>query len=386
MIYMKYKGSYLSYLLMYLFYFMSLALLSGLISVYLMDKGYSASQVSLVVSCSFIVSVIVQPWIGYLNDKYHIKWVNGLILVTTAILGIIFIFANNIYAIAIIYSLALGLFNGTKPVIERMATLSRHQYGRIRIWGTLGYAIGSQIGGIIYQYISSEGMYLSFSAGLFICILGIIGTQNDKTMDDEVSKIKQDDRKLWHKNFIIYIIIICIFYGITNLNTTYLPAMFQNQGIGIDKVSTIILMITLSELPLIYYSNYYMNKITNQQMLILIFFLLLIQFGTYSFIPFNSIQIIVSICTKAVSTVIFIMLNMKIVATIVSPQMQMSALAWVSTFNSFASIVFQSIGGAILDYHTYSFLYFILFVFALLGFTICLFYHLPSGDEYQLFK
>ena len=66
--------------------------------------------------------------------------------------------------------------------------------------------------------------------------------------------------------------------------------------------------------------------------------------------------------------------------------MQMSALAWVSTFNSFASIVFQSIGGAILDYHTYSCLYFILFVFALLGFTICLFYHLPSGDEYQLFK
>ena len=76
---------------MYLFYFLSLALLSGLISVYLMDKGYNASQVSFVVSSSFIASVILQPWIGRLNDYYHIKWVNGLILACTAVLGIAFI-------------------------------------------------------------------------------------------------------------------------------------------------------------------------------------------------------------------------------------------------------------------------------------------------------
>jgi len=38
---------------------MALALFSGLISAYVMDKGYSVSQVSLVVSSSFIVSVIV---------------------------------------------------------------------------------------------------------------------------------------------------------------------------------------------------------------------------------------------------------------------------------------------------------------------------------------
>jgi OHS family lactose permease-like MFS transporter len=54
---MKLKGSYLSYFLMYMFYYLSMALFSGLISVYLMDKGYSASQVSFVVSCSFILSM-----------------------------------------------------------------------------------------------------------------------------------------------------------------------------------------------------------------------------------------------------------------------------------------------------------------------------------------
>lgn len=54
-----YHDSYLSYFLMYFFFFFSLEFFSGFISVYLMDQGYSASQVSFVVSCSYILSVIV---------------------------------------------------------------------------------------------------------------------------------------------------------------------------------------------------------------------------------------------------------------------------------------------------------------------------------------
>ena len=75
-----YKNSYLSYFLMYFFFFFSLAFFSGLLSVYLMDQGFSASQVSFVVSCSFILSVIVQPFIGKLNDVYESKYVNGVLL------------------------------------------------------------------------------------------------------------------------------------------------------------------------------------------------------------------------------------------------------------------------------------------------------------------
>ncbi len=91
---MQYRGSYLSYLLMYLFYFLSLALLSGLISVYLLDRGYSASQVSLVVASSYIVSVILQPLVGYLNDHFNLKWVNSVVLIIAAILGIALILQN----------------------------------------------------------------------------------------------------------------------------------------------------------------------------------------------------------------------------------------------------------------------------------------------------
>ena len=45
----RYKNSYLCYFLMYNFYYLSLAIFSALISIYLLDKGFKASEVSLVV-------------------------------------------------------------------------------------------------------------------------------------------------------------------------------------------------------------------------------------------------------------------------------------------------------------------------------------------------
>lgn len=378
----RYKNSYLSYLLMYFFYFFSLAVFSGYISVYLMDKGYHASQVSMVVSWSFILSMMIQPIVGYLNDHYHQKKLNILILFISAVLGICFIYAQNIYLIALIYSLALGLFNAANPVIENMATLSRFSYGKIRIWGTIGYAVASKVSGVIYDYVSPEAMYIFFTIGLIFCIIGIYGTQNVKQV--KIQK-KEKTKGLFQKNFIIYLVIVCLFYAITNTNTTYLPAMFQNIGLSMSTTSSVIFILTLSELPIIYFSHYYMNRLTNKQLLIGIFLLLIIQFLTYTLIQETFIVIIVCIATKAVSTMLFIMVNLKVVSTIVDIKHQMSALAWVQTCRNLGSILFQVVAGYLIDFYSYDIFYLILALLSIAGMIICLFYRIPSGRDQRLF-
>ena len=380
--FIRYKNSYLSYLLMYFFSFFSLAVFSGYISVYLMDKGYHASQVSMVVSWSFILSMVIQPIIGYLNDHYHQKTLNMLILLIAAILGVCFIYAQNIYLIAMIYSLALGLFNAANPVIENMATLSRFSYGKIRIWGTIGYAVASKVSGVIYDYVSPEAMYAFFTIGLIFCVIGIYGTQNVKQI--KMQK-KEKSSGLLQKNFIIYLVIVCLFYAITNTNTTYLPAMFQNMGLSMNTTSTVIFILTLSELPVIFFSHQYMNRLTNKQLLVGIFILLIIQFLTYSCIHQPLIVVIVSICTKAVSTMLFIMLNLKIVSTIVDIKHQMSALALVQTCRNLGSIVFQWIAGYLIDFYSYDIFYLILALLSIVGMIICLLYRIPSGNDQHLF-
>lgn len=381
----KYQGSYLSYFLMYMFYYLSMALFSGLISIYLMDKGYKASDVSFVVSCSFILSMITQPFIGNLCDRYDKKKVNGILLVIAGVFGILFVLANNIYLIALIYSIALAILNGVNPIIERMATISKHKYGLIRIWGTIGYASGTQVSGLIYRYISPEAMYLFFVLGMILCSIGIFGTQDVRAIEQTSEEKTSMKDVLFNKKFLFYLVIVCIFYGITNVNSIYLPAMYQNNGLTVSQATTVIFAGTMMELPVILLSRFYMNKIGNKQLLMLSFLLLVVQFMTYAYIPNVVIQIIITFLTKSVTTMAFIMINMKVIATIIDGTHQMSALSIVSTFKSFSSIIFQAIAGYLIDLYSYQFFYSFLFVCAIIGLVLCILYKIPSGNEHRLF-
>lgn len=138
MFFRKYKNSYFSYFLMYNFYYLSWALFSALISVYLMGKGYRASQVSLVVSASFLASMITQPVIGTWNDRYDMKKVDTLLFILASAGAVVFMLSDSLVMITISYSAVLVMINGVNPVMEKIATTSPYPYGKIRVWGTIG--------------------------------------------------------------------------------------------------------------------------------------------------------------------------------------------------------------------------------------------------------
>ena len=380
-----YHDSYLSYFLMYFFFFFSLAFFSGFISVYLMDQGYSASQVSFVVSCSYILSVIVQPFIGKLNDQYESRYVNSILLLIAGVFGVIFIFLKNIYLIAFAYSLVLAITNGTNPIIERMAILSRFKYGSIRVWASIGYAIATIISGFIYKNIGPYSLYIVFALGELLCVIGILGTHSilppiEKT-EEKISMTSIF--KIKHIPF--YLIIVCLFYGVTNVHHLYLPAMLKQSGLPINYVSTVIFMSTLSEVPVILLSRFYMNSFTNKQLLMSCFIFLFIQFFTFSFIPSLIVQVIIVFLTKTVATMAFVMINLKIISTIVDHARQNSALSFVSACKSFSSILFQMLAGYLIDFTGYHVFYVVLFICSVVGMILVFFFEVPTNKELRVF-
>ena len=259
----RYKNSYLSYFLMYNFYYLSWAVFSALISVYLLGKGFKASEVSLVVSTSFLTSMIFQPVIGMLSDRFDVKKVNFVLFGLAAIGGFAFMFADNLITITIGYSFVLTLINGTNPVMEKIASSSPYQYGKIRIWGTIGYAIGSWLAGIIYQWISPAAIFVCFVITMILCIIGLLGTQTPDDLAQEKEEKTKTSTLLHNHQYLYYLIIAAIFQGITNMANTYIPAMFQNDGLPVDLVSTILSFAVLCEAPIVLFSHKFMDKVAD---------------------------------------------------------------------------------------------------------------------------
>ena len=381
-----YKNSYLSYFLMYNFYYLSWAVFSALISVYLLDKDFKASEVSLVVSTSFLTSMIFQPVIGMFSDRYDVKKVNFVLFTLAGIGGLAFMFASSLITITIGYCFVLTLINGTNPVMEKIASSSPYQYGKIRIWGTIGYATGSWLAGMIYQLISPSAIFICFIITMILCIIGLLGTQTPSELGQN-NEEKTKTSTLFHNyKYLYYLIIAAIFQGITNMANTYIPAMFQNDGLKVSLVSTILSFAVLCEAPLVLFSHKFMDKLTNKRLLIIAYSMITIQFLCYALNVWLPLKVIITLITKHPSGMLFIMINLKIVSTLVPKEHQITALAFVQTLRNLSSIIFQNIAGQILDISSYQILFALSLIIIVVGFVLVILFKVPSGKDQKLFN
>lgn len=382
----RYKNSYLCYFLMYNFYYLSWAVFSALISVYLLDKDFKASEVSLVVSTSFLTSMIFQPVIGMFSDRYDVKKVNFVLFTLAGIGGLAFMFASSLITITIGYSFVLTLINGTNPVMEKIASSSPYQYGKIRIWGTIGYATGSWLAGMIYQLISPSAIFICFIITMILCIIGLLGTQTPSELGQN-NEEKTKTSTLFHNyKYLYYLIIAAIFQGITNMANTYIPAMFQNDGLKVSLVSTILSFAVLCEAPLVLFSHKFMDKLTNKRLLIIAYSMITIQFLCYALNVWLPLKVIITLITKHPSGMLFIMINLKIVSTLVPKEHQITALAFVQTLRNLSSIIFQNIAGQILDISSYQILFALSLIIIVVGFVLVILFKVPSGKDQKLFN
>lgn len=382
----RYKNSYLCYFLMYNFYYLSWAIFSALISIYLLDKGFKASEVSLVVSTSFLTSMIFQPVIGMFSDRYDVKKVNFVLFTLAGIGGLAFMFASSLITITIGYSFVLTLINGTNPVMEKIASSSPYQYGKIRIWGTIGYATGSWLAGMIYQLISPSAIFICFIITMILCIIGLLGTQTPSELGQN-NEEKTKTSTLFHNyKYLYYLIIAAIFQGITNMANTYIPAMFQNDGLKVSLVSTILSFAILCEAPLVLFSHKFMDKLTNKRLLIIAYSMITIQFLCYALNVWLPLKVIITLITKHPSGMLFIMINLKIVSTLVPKEHQITALAFVQTLRNLSSIIFQNIAGQILDISSYQILFALSLIVIVVGFVLVILFKVPSGKDQKLFN
>ena len=380
----RYKNSYLCYFLMYNFYYLSWAIFSALISIYLLDKGFKASEVSLVVSTSFLTSMIFQPVIGMFSDR--VKKVNFVLFTLAGIGGLAFMFASSLITITIGYSFVLTLINGTNPVMEKIASSSPYQYGKIRIWGTIGYATGSWLAGMIYQLISPSAIFICFIITMILCIIGLLGTQTPSELGQN-NEEKTKTSTLFHNyKYLYYLIIAAIFQGITNMANTYIPAMFQNDGLKVSLVSTILSFAVLCEAPLVLFSHKFMDKLTNKRLLIIAYSMITIQFLCYALNVWLPLKVIITLITKHPSGMLFIMINLKIVSTLVPKEHQITALAFVQTLRNLSSIIFQNIAGQILDISSYQILFALSLIVIVVGFVLVILFKVPSGKDQKLFN
>lgn len=343
------KG-YLSYSSIYFFYFFGMAAFGSMLSVYLSGSGKTAGEISMIVSASGLFTMIFQPFLGILYDRTGWrKKLSVILLLLSAATGIVFGFTQNTAVLFTLNGLSMAFLNSVNPVCEQIASSSPYRYGVLRLWGAIGYAVGTQAAGLILELGAPVLLFILFAISAVVTCLGFQWTGLKDTAPIAKQESKQTKEKAALTLPLILFAVFCfIFSGLTGASGTYVPLLLQ-ESLGTSLAGTVLFLGTLMEIPIIFLSDRFMDRLSGQQLLALNTLLLVIQTAAYSFSGSTLLVCTVLILTKSVTTMLFIMVTLKVVLTLTGGKYATTALSMIATVKSLGGVVLTNLAGQVAE-------------------------------------
>lgn len=266
---------------------------------FLTDVGYSSSQRGIIMASHALVAMIGQFYVGYLADKH--QTIKKLVIYATITL-IGFSMITYLYD-AENFLLHLFLMSNTLALVRMVGNLLETwlvevdglypYFGTVRSFASLGWAVASLVAGqVVLRYGYASLMWVSVAMNLLVVLASIYLEDANKVSEESISFT---DIKLLFKNKQYVILILAytttwIVYNADNVSVTdYILSIGGTEGdVGIKWFVQ-----ALSELPLMFFSGYFLRKLKGKRMMIYGSIFLGLRFFLYAVYPsLNAVYIV----------------------------------------------------------------------------------------------
>lgn len=233
---------------------------------FLTDMGYSPFERGLVLSFVGLVSIFGQIYMGFMSDRYATikKFFLYLTFMLVLLVGLSFIVRVDHFPY---YFLVLGFASGLTRILVNMYETwvmeideLRPDFGRIRAFGSMGWAFASLFSGYLIAAFSYSALaYVCALLSLIFAFLSLKMRDAEKTagLDIKVSDIKV----LFHnKNYVLFLIVYFVTYFVYNADAVTVTDLIINLG-GTSKTVGIKWFVqAMSELPMLMFGAHFLLR------------------------------------------------------------------------------------------------------------------------------
>ncbi|MBM7606124.1 PPP family 3-phenylpropionic acid transporter [Metabacillus crassostreae] len=243
-----------NFYLYYFFIFFGFGSLFPLLSVYLNDViGLTGSQIGTIMSLSPVIMILVQPLWGVLSDMtQRPTYLLTIALIFTAIFGLVYSYVAN-YSWIIIIAILLAITQSALiPLSDSIAMnyvqKTKAQYGSIRLWGAVGFAVSVLIVGWISDLTNLSIIFYGFSITLVIaCVFAWRLPKENQSM--KIS-IKDGLKELSNvPRYFIFLFVTFLVLGPILANNIYFGILISEVGGGLTGIGIAFLLAAGSEAP-----------------------------------------------------------------------------------------------------------------------------------------
>lgn len=258
----------------YFLYFASLSAFIPYIVLFYRQQGFTGWQIGLLTSLGPLASLVGGLiWTSLADATHRHRQIMGLAGLTA--IGIVLLYPGTTHfasmlVLVLLYSFVLP------PVMSladtaTMLMLGKEQsiYGRLRLGGTIGWGIFAPIIGTIIDRVGLTWLFSMYAGGLFLALL--LG----QTFTFPSSQSSRPNIRLGIKTLLanpswvlfLQTAFICGFGMAIIYN--YQPLYMQNLGTNKAMIGFSMTISTLSELPIMFFSNFLLRKIKAAHLIVL---------------------------------------------------------------------------------------------------------------------
>lgn len=323
----------------YLFSFFAVGSLTPLLSVYLSEvEKMNGYQIGTIMSAGPIAMMFMQPIWGMVCD-----WSGKpakILSLTTLLAGVLalgYLFIHD-YQWLVIIAIILAIFQSAIiPVSDgislQYATRVKANYGNLRLFGSLGFALAVFIMGRLAETIGLSVIFYSFFITLVISAYLALRLPEEPQSLAKPNLIFGVKELLSIKRFLVFLAITFLIFGPNLANNVYYGLFIEDRGGTYTGIGIAFLLAVLSEIPFMRAAGSWVKKIGLLPIVLIAAFSSLLRWALYYFEPSLNLVYLTSVM-QGLSIGLFIPAGLQYLRKIVPVHIIVTAITFYSAIGN----------------------------------------------------
>ena len=329
----------------YILSFLGDALFSPFLALYFSSLGIDDLKKGILLALIPLSNLAGNLIYGKLSNSMKRNLLIIRILVFMQLIAMSFIGFIDNYLLLVIFVIVFALHNNPffsfqDGIAVNITNKENTLYARTRIFGALGYFIGSLLGGFFID-LSSFGIVFLIS-GLIYALVEVIFffiKPYENVKKDEVEKISFKN-VLQHRDFFLYLVVYILVIGTWNVSEAYVSLMHEEKGFATSTWGYVFAFQIGVEMIVIYLINKFFEHKINYKLVLLISIMIIFIRSFILGIEFNIyVKGISQALLRGVAWGLFLSSHMEIVKRILPKQLITKAILILAiSVNAYATI------------------------------------------------
>lgn len=270
--------------LVYFIFYGAVACYTPFLIVYFNFRGLSFAEIGTVFAAMSVIGVVSQPVIGYITDKYlNARTTLVIAMVCSFVSVFLMSFASN-YMLIILNAAVISIFqNSIYPILDSYCyqisnEYKNIQYGKVRLSGSLGYAICAVLSGVVIKF---AGVTVAFYLYCSLIVFGIIimNTLRYEIKSSAKSLNIKDIAGLFRDGkFVIFILSVIMLNTAMGANGNYIGELIKKTGGDVSNLGFLWFILAVSEVPILFFSSRILSKVKDLRIYYICIFFYIIRF------------------------------------------------------------------------------------------------------------